>query len=166
MGFGGIDAHVVVEAHESQRPQRITSAQRALASSAQDAELILLSAQTIEEMTLKIERLLGFAARISQSELSDLANETQRVLGHGLVRAAIVAASPASLAERLKELRQRIEEGTTTEINSSAGVFFNARERNRASGISFPVRGRPPMLMAALYVAALISCNCFMSELN
>ena len=143
MGFGGIDAHVVVEAHESQRPQRITSAQRALASSAQDAELILLSAQTIEEMALKVERLLGFAARISQSELSDLANETQRVLGHGLVRAAIVAVSPASLAERLKELRRRIEDGTTTEIDSGAGVFFNARASRPRIGYLFPGQGSP-----------------------
>jgi hypothetical protein len=38
--------------------------------------------------------------------------------------------------------------------------------RNRASGISFPVRGRPLMLMAALCVAALISCSSFMSEQN
>lgn len=143
MGFGGIDAHVVVEAQESQRPQRITSAQRALASSAQDAELILLSAQTVEEMALKIERLLGFAARISQSELSDLANETQKVLGHGLVRAAVVAASPASLAERLKELRRRIEDGTTTEIDPGAGVFFNARASQPRIGYLFPGQGSP-----------------------
>jgi enediyne polyketide synthase len=143
MGFGGIDAHLVVEAHESQRPLRITSAQRALASSAQDAELILLSAQTSEEMALKIERLRGFAARISQSELSDLANEAQRVLGHGLVRAAIVAASPASLADRLKQLRQRIEDGTTTGIDSSAGVFFNARAAQPRIGYLFPGQGSP-----------------------
>jgi enediyne polyketide synthase len=143
MGFGGIDAHVVVEAHESQRPQRITTAQRALASSAQDAELVLLSAQTIEEMSSKIDRLLGFAARISQSELSDLANETQRVLGHGLVRAAIVATTPASFADRLKELRKRIEGGTTTEIDSSAGVFFNARASHPRIGYLFPGQGSP-----------------------
>ena len=143
MGFGGIDAHVVVEAHESQRPQRITVAQRALASSAQDAELILLCAQTIEEMASKIERLLGFAARISRSELSDLANEAQRVLGHGLVRAAIVAASPVSLADRLKELRQRIEDGTTTEIDPDAGVFFNARAAQPRIGYLFPGQGAP-----------------------
>lgn len=143
MGFGGIDAHVVVEAHESQRPQRITSAQRALASSAQDAELILLSAQTIEEMAVKLERLHGFAARISQSELTDLANETQRVLGHGLVRAAIVATSPASLADRLKELRQRLAEGTTTEIDASAGVFFNTRASRPRIGYLFPGQGSP-----------------------
>ena len=143
MGFGGIDAHVVVEAHESQRPQRITSAQRSLASSAQDAELILLSAQSIEEMAATIERLLGFAARISQSELSDLAIETQRVLGHGLVRAAIVAASPASLADRLRKLRQRIEAGATTALDAGAGVFFNARASQPRIGYLFPGQGSP-----------------------
>jgi enediyne polyketide synthase len=143
MGFGGIDAHLVVEAYESQRPQRITSAQRALASSAQDAELILLSAQTVEEMALKLERLLGFAARISQSELSDLAREAQRTLKHGLVRAAIVAASPAILADRLERLKQRIRSGTTTEIDAVAGVFFKAEASQPRIGFLFPGQGSP-----------------------
>jgi len=143
MGFGGIDAHVVVEANGSQRPQRITSAQRALASSAQDAELILLSAQTVEEMALKVEHLLGFAARISRSELSDLANETQRVLGHGLVRTAIVAHSPASLSDRLKKLKQKIEGRATTEIDAGAGVFFSTRASQPRIGYLFPGQGSP-----------------------
>lgn len=143
MGFGGIDAHVVVEAHESQRPQRITSAQHALASSAQDAELILLSAHTIEEMALKLERLLGFAARISQAELSDLAREAQRTLNHGLVRAAIVAASPASLADRLERLRQTIESGATAKIDARNGVFFNCKELKPRIGYLFPGQGSP-----------------------
>jgi enediyne polyketide synthase len=143
MGFGGIDAHVVIEANEAQRPRRITSALRTLTSSAQDAELILLNAQTVEEMVSKIERLLGFAARISQSELSDLAGETQRHLGNGLVRAAIVAQSPASLADRLKKLKQKIEDGPTTSIDPVAGVFFNARASQPRIGFLFPGQGSP-----------------------
>jgi enediyne polyketide synthase len=143
MGFGGIDAHVVVEAQASQRTHRITSAQRALAASPQDAELILLSAQTVEEMAARIERLLAFAAKISQSELSDLANETQRLLGHGLVRAAIVATSPASLADRLQKLRKKIEAGTTSAIDSSSGVFFNVRAAQSHIGYLFPGQGSP-----------------------
>ena len=143
MGFGGIDAHVVVEAHEAQRSRRITSAQRTLTSSAQDAELILLNAQTVEEMALKVERLLGFAARISQSELSDLAAETQKVLGNGLVRAAIVAQSPATLADRLKRLRETIASGATATIDAGAGVFFNARASQPRIGFLFPGQGSP-----------------------
>ncbi len=143
MGFGGIDAHVVVESPASKHPQRIASAQRALVSSKQDAELILLTAHSIEEMTLQVERLLGFAARISQAELSDLAREAERTLNHGLVRAAIVAASPASLADRLERLRQRIRSGATTEIDAAAGVFFKAEASQPRIGYLFPGQGSP-----------------------
>ncbi len=143
MGFGGIDAHVVVESPASQHPQKIASAQRALVSSKQDAELILLTAHSIEEMTLQVERLLGFAARISQAELSDLAREAERTLNHGLVCAAIVAASPASLADRLERLRQTIESGATAKIDARNGVFFNCKELKPRIGYLFPGQGSP-----------------------
>ena len=143
MGFGGIDAHLVVEADESQRPQTITSAQRTLMSSSQDAELILMSAHTIDGLLSKIDRLLGFAARISQAELSDLAREAQSTLGRGLVRAAIVAARPANLAERLETLRSTIRSGAITKIDAGAGVFFNSEASQPRIGYLFPGQGSP-----------------------
>jgi enediyne polyketide synthase len=118
MGFGGIDAHVVVEANGTRPPQTVAASQRALICSAQDAELILLSAASVDELVAKIDHLLGFAAKISLAELSDLAHELQRTLSQGLVRAAIVTSSPASLAERLEKLRTRITSGRTTEIDA------------------------------------------------
>lgn len=143
MGFGGIDAHVVVEAHESQRPQTIASTQRTLMSSSQDAELILLSAHSVDGLLSKIERLLGFAARISQAELSDLAREAQSTLGRGLVRAAILAARPAILADRLEKLRGTIRSGATKKIDPVAGVFFNSEASQPRIGYLFPGQGSP-----------------------
>lgn len=143
MGFGGIDAHVVVEANGSRPPQTVTFAQRALVSSAQDAELILLSAGGVDELASKVDHLLGFVARISQAELSDLARELQRTLSHGFVRAAIVASSPAGLAERLEKLRTRITSGATTEIDAGAGVFFAAGGSEPRIGFLFPGQGSP-----------------------
>jgi enediyne polyketide synthase len=143
MGFGGIDAHIVVEAHESRRPQTITSAQRTLMSSSQDAEVILMSAHTIDGLLSKVERLLGFAAGISQAELSDLAREAQSTLGHGLVRAAVVAARPAILADRLEKLRSTIRSGAITKIDAGAGVFFNSKASQPRIGYLFPGQGSP-----------------------
>src|ERR1051325_8680754 len=102
MGFGGIDSHIVVEANGSPSPRTVAFTQRARVSAAQDAELILLRATNVDELVETIDHLLGFAARISQAELSDLARELQRTLSHGSVRAAIVASNPAGLADRLE----------------------------------------------------------------
>ena len=146
MGFGGIDAHLVVEAAESEPRRAITSSQRTLISSAQDAELILLGARNVAELGSQIERLLGFAARISQAELSDLAQELQRTLDHSLVRAAIVAGSPAELADRLEKLRSSISGDAATTIETGAGVFFSAATSKPRIGFLFPGQGSPSHL--------------------
>lgn len=157
MGFGGIDAHLVVEAAEfqprSQPRGAITSSERTLISSAQDAEVFLLGARSVAELTLQVERLLGFAARISQAELSDLARELQRTLDHSSIRAAIVAGSPAELADRLEKLRARITSAATTKasdattkIEAAAGVFFSAGTSKPRIGFLFPGQGSPSHL--------------------
>ena len=147
MGFGGIDAHIVVEANGSRSSQTITTAQRALSCSAQDAELMLLSAGSVNELVSQIDHLLGFAARISQAELSDLARELQRTLNpfpaRCLVRAAIVASSPVAFADRLTQLRTRIMTGATTGIDAGGGVFFHAGTSEPRIGYLFPGQGSP-----------------------
>jgi enediyne polyketide synthase len=146
MGFGGIDAHLVIEAAESEPRRAITSSQRTLISSAQDTELFFLGARNVADLALQVERLLGFAARISQAELSDLAQELQRTLDHGSVRAAIVAGSPAELADRLEKLRSRIESDATTKIEAGAGIFFSAGTAKPRIGFLFPGQGSPSHL--------------------
>ena len=143
MGFGGIDAHVVIEAN-GQRPAHMSSfAQRAHVHSAQDAELFLMSASNVKELAAKTDHLLTFAARISRSELCDLAGELQRTLSHGLVRAAIVASKPAELVERLEILRELIASGTTSAVDAVAGVYFNTVTSQPRLGYLFPGQGSP-----------------------
>ena len=48
MGFGGINTHVTLEATHDDRRQSLTSKERALLTSAQDAELFLFSARDID----------------------------------------------------------------------------------------------------------------------
>src|SRR5919205_870291 len=50
MGFGGINTHVTLEATYDDRRQSLTSKERALLTSAQDAELFLFSARDIEHL--------------------------------------------------------------------------------------------------------------------
>ncbi|HEX7334429.1 MAG TPA: type I polyketide synthase, partial [Pyrinomonadaceae bacterium] len=143
MGFGGINVHLAVEANGSQQPRTITSAQRTLISTAQDTELILLSARNVDELVTRVEHLLTFAARISQAELSDLARELQRTLTRDRVRAAIVASNPSELAQRLEKLRSRVARGETAIIDPAAGVFLSSATSEPRIGFLFPGQGSP-----------------------
>src|SRR5215813_12303018 len=61
MGFGGINTHVTLEAIQDDRRQSLTSKERALLTSAQDAELFLFSVPDIAQLENQIERLLVYA---------------------------------------------------------------------------------------------------------
>src|SRR5215813_6606054 len=94
MGFGGINTHVTLEAIQDDRRQSLTSKERALLTSAQDAELFLFSVPDIAQLENQIERLLVYADRLSRSELTDLAVRLSETLRPLAVRAAVVASTP------------------------------------------------------------------------
>ena len=108
MGFGGINAHVVLEGLAPERRHALSVRERSLALSTQDAELFLFAADTPAELADQLGRLLERAASLSQSELTDLAVQLQRTLRGGQVRAAVVASSPAELAEHLQSLKVQL----------------------------------------------------------
>lgn len=115
MGFGGINAHLTLEGAAGQRRRRIRRDDQRLVSSMQDAELFLFSADSRSELMIQTDQILGFAARLSRSELGDLSAALARGFQFGRIRAAIIAASPAELdaaARRLSEWLQESDEST------------------------------------------------------
>jgi enediyne polyketide synthase len=126
MGFGGINAHVVLEGDARTSRASLTNREKALLCSQQDAEIFLLAAADAEGLRRQVARLRSFAARISRAELADLSARLESDLDdHQRVRAAIVASSPAELAERLSKLDSVIGGDATTHLDPRAGIFFN-----------------------------------------
>src|SRR5205085_8765017 len=96
MGFGGINAHVVITA-SGDRPARrgeLDARTTRLVSSRQDCELLLLDAASTAELRGHLAHLAGLCGRLAFAELGDLAATLQRELAGRPVRAAVVAASP------------------------------------------------------------------------
>lgn len=143
MGFGGINAHVVLEADEAHARRAIGFRERSLLSSAQDAELFLLSAPGADELQSQLDHLLTFATKLSLAELSDLAAQLEKTLGSYRVRAAVVASSPVELAARLEKLKSIIKSGAETKIDARAGVFYGAQLAQPRIGFIFPGQGSP-----------------------
>ena len=143
MGFGGINTHVTLEATDDDRRQSLTSKERALITSTQDAELFLFSARDVDQLENQIERVLAYAERLSRSELTDLAVRLSETLRPLPFRAAVVAASASELSNRLETLRSRVHIGAARLIDPLGGLFLDSNPSAARVGFLFPGQGSP-----------------------
>jgi enediyne polyketide synthase len=155
MGFGGINAHLVLEGTQAQRRRRLSPRELELSGTPQDAELFLLEAPNHQALRHRVDGLLRFAFQLSQAELTDLAATLSRNAGAGASRAAIVAGSPAELSERLAVLKKWLEVGTQTRTDPDQEVFLG--ESNAGTppgariGFLFPGQGSPVYVDGGIY---------------
>lgn len=141
MGFGGINAHVALEAARSEVFASVVD--HSLFNAAQDAEIFLFCAENVDELRQQIDSVLRFAAELSLSELSDLAAHLQRTLNEGRIRAAVIAGTPAELVARLNELRTATSTAGTL---AKSGVFFGVVTKPPRIGFLLPGQGSPSYL--------------------
>jgi enediyne polyketide synthase len=152
LGFGGINAHLVLEGYGSLRRTELTSKEKTLFASAQDAEVFFLSAPDKTALRETIRHLLTFAARISRAELTDLAATLEGQLQVSTIRAAIVASAPAQLADRLKELDTLLETDQTTHLDIEKGIHLGTETTTPPRiGFLFPGQGAPLHLNGGLF---------------
>ncbi|NUW42785.1 type I polyketide synthase [Nonomuraea rhodomycinica] len=143
MGFGGINTHVVIESPRPRRP-RLDGRTRTLMNSPQDAELFCLDADTADDLRREAEHLAAVAVGMSRSELPDLAAHLARGLGARGARprrAAVVAGTPAELAERLRRVAELAGQGTERHIDAAAGIFLGALGELPRIVLMFPGQG-------------------------
>jgi enediyne polyketide synthase len=145
MGFGGVNAHLALEGTAAPRRRTLSAHERRLAAAPPDAELLLLAAADRAALLGRARQLAALAPRLAHAELGDLAAELHRSLapppgpaardgetaagapghaGERLARAAIVAATPDQLAERLAVLIGWIEKGIERRLDPRQGVFL------------------------------------------
>ena len=133
MGFGGINTHIVLEGTASERRWGLSARDRALLSSAQDAELFLFTSPD------EISGLAGIAAGLSRAELTDAA-AALAAAGQGPLRAAVIASTPEELAERLAILESRLQAGETS-VSLHDSVFVGRPASPPRIGFLFPGQG-------------------------
>ncbi len=141
MGFGGINAHVVIEAAETARRTMLGNTATALVRSRQDRELLLFDARDPQELRDRLGELSDWTGRLSYAELADLASALNGKLDGWPVRAAIVAASPEEAQQRMERLIAAIDEGQTALIDPAGGVFLGATGSAPRIGFLFPGQG-------------------------
>ena len=135
-GFGGINAHVVIE-HAGATQARIAVPAR---PRAQDAELFVF-AGTAETLVPRLRSLAARAAAMSMAELTDASALCAGELGVGPMRVAIVADDPEQLADKLARVAQAI--GAGAEIVDCDGGVFVAQGGRARIGFLFPGQAAP-----------------------
>jgi enediyne polyketide synthase len=144
MGFGGINAHIVLAAHsdaEAARRTGLDSRTVRLVGSRQDSEVLLLDAASTADLKGRVAGLAALCQRLSFAEVGDLAATLARELGDGPVRAAVVAANPDQAAERLSALVELIDSGISKAVDAAGGLFLGHAAGPTRIGYLFPGQG-------------------------
>jgi enediyne polyketide synthase len=151
MGFGGINAHVVLECQATERRTTLEAREALLGRSYQDVELFLLNGGTKDELRKTIDLLSSISERMSRAEMADLAAALQKQLGNRPLRAAITASKQAELSERLAILRASLDEPHDLRLDFTNGTFFGSAGREPRIAFLFPGQGSPTYLDGGLW---------------
>jgi enediyne polyketide synthase len=141
MGFGGINAHLALEGVAPTPRKALDDHERVLLSSAQDAELFLFSAPSIEVLEQQVRRVAALAGRLSLAELTDLAAHLAKSVESGPARAAVVASRPERLQRSLETLAGWLAEGTETRLDVDGGILLGSGTEQPSIGLLFPGQG-------------------------
>jgi enediyne polyketide synthase len=137
-GFGGINAHIVIERVGS--PARPSALPRAPVL--QDAELFLFSADNVAEIVGSIAAFERRVLTLSTSEFADAAAHAASTAQHHSIRVAIVASQTFELAERLARAKTVVTNEKTV-VDSKGGVFVGRPSQPPRIGFLFPGQGAP-----------------------
>jgi len=141
MGFGGANSHVTLE--EVTPNDTPLQEDLALLGSNQKSELILLSAESRQDLQRQVNKLIPNAERICRAELADLAAALAHTQHTGTVRVALVVDSPWQLAASLQSLSQKLAMNVAvSDLDApDEGIFAGATVGNPSFVALFPGQG-------------------------
>jgi acyl transferase domain-containing protein/phosphopantetheinyl transferase len=134
-GFGGINAHVVLEEHPDEPPQ---------ARSHQliwETEVFILEADSRNELIARGNRLKEYAAESANVSLKDLAFTLNTRLEGRNKRLAVIAASREDLIQKLTSALTRMASSQCRQIKDSSGIYFVDEPLQGKLAVLFPGEG-------------------------
>ena len=137
-GFGGINAHVVIE--------RVAAVARPTTLSrppvTQDAELFLFSGDRTNEIMARVIELERRAPTLSMAEFTDAAADAASSLRYGSIRLAVVASNGAELADRLSEAKAAMLSDDAS-LSGPAEIAIGRPSSRPRIGFMFPGQAAP-----------------------
>lgn len=148
MGFGGINAHLVLDGMREKPRTTLSTKEIQQLATPQEKELFAFSANDAQGLSHKLQQLAPQVRNLSFAELTDLAAHLAGQAVTGSWRAAILAGSPEQLADALEALAQALAQGEQERYDQRAGLFFAQTRKQPRIGYLFSGQGAPVRLTA------------------
>lgn len=150
-GFGGINAHLILEEYQKDDPhQRPTHLRN------WECELLVVEADTRAQLAGQMERLRDYCRAVRGVPLRDVAFTLNTALEGKAQRLAIVATSLEDLASKLERFAPRVLDASATVIKDTKGVYYFAEPLAAAGKVAwlFPGEGAQYVnMMGDLFIA-------------
>jgi acyl transferase domain-containing protein/phosphopantetheinyl transferase len=131
-GFGGINAHAILEEHRGVDESEATSFLRSW-----DTELLILSANDREGILARARTVRRVLEQSPQTPLRDLAWSVNADPGKGALRLAVVASDADDLARKLDHAVSRLQDPACRRIKDRKGLYFFAEPLHPEGKIAF-----------------------------
>ncbi|HXX46261.1 MAG TPA: beta-ketoacyl synthase N-terminal-like domain-containing protein [Candidatus Acidoferrales bacterium] len=117
-GFGGINAHAVMEEYPAARPADLTFQRR------WPSELCVVQGASRASLIEECERVERFASSQRKTELRDIAYTLNAQLTEGTARLAVIASSPKELGEKLRHALSELRRPECSVMRDNGGIYF------------------------------------------
>ncbi len=118
-GFGGINAHAILEEHPQQDPAKWESLERVW-----PVELVVVSAANRQELVQQVTRLADWLTEAEGIRLLDVAATCAKQLLS--CRVAICAKDIPDLLKKLRRVAERLDDAQRSKIQDRSGIFWYA----------------------------------------
>ena len=150
-GFGGINVHITLEGINDTRRSQLTPKEQQLIATPQENELFLLGAADFSALAALLSQLISLAPRLSFGELTDLAARLAQQNGFFPIRAALIAATPEQLADKLELLWKKVTNGEQQLFDPPAGIFLATGDQIPRITLLFPGQAAPVRLTGGIW---------------
>jgi acyl transferase domain-containing protein/phosphopantetheinyl transferase len=144
-GFGGINAHVILEETPGQDEARTPRYQATW-----DSEVVILQGPTREDLVTRVQCLHQYLEKAPTVRLRDVAYTVNTELRDGDLRLAIVAASTSELHDKLAYSLQCLSDATRRRIKDLSGIYFFEEPLATTGKLAFLFPGEGPQYINML----------------
>lgn len=131
-GFGGINAHVILEENHASLAENLQSSRHIW-----DSEVFILQADSRSDLVARLRTLQQMVQRQSTMNLKDLAYTLCCPMRRKLYTLSIVASSTQDLARKLSRAHDHLEDERCRKIKDRKGIYFFEKRLLPAGKLAF-----------------------------